>query len=163
MVLLNLGGRPAYLQSVQRRTWECYTRQKKGNDNGIFSCIQDVIDAVLEFMKIFIYILLEKNLAGGCLIWCFLFRLLFFSSIPKHHPALHHFSSGGVYYWSEIRDHPVENVHVTSSQCWKYLYIIPVTYFQCPKYWYIGLLIKLYQEQISDSHGHFNYFKINGY
>ena len=57
----------------------------EGNYHGLFRGRQDVIHAVLTFLKIFRSLLLNTNLAGGCLVFYLFFHIffyiLFFSTI----------------------------------------------------------------------------------
>ena len=58
------------------------------DDNIFFIGKQDVVRAVLAFMKIFGSLFLKKNIAGNCILCCLLFCLLSFSLIIIHHPEL---------------------------------------------------------------------------
>ena len=70
----------------------------EGGEHGMFRGKWDVVYEVLESLKIFISLLLKKNIVGGCLLCYLFFCLLFSSSIISQHPALCYFHSDWVYY-----------------------------------------------------------------
>ena len=84
--------------------------------HGYFIWRKDVFHSVLALMKIFIFILLKTKLVVGCILVCFIFCLLFFSSILRHHPELRYFYSGEVYSWNQIRVLPSGNVVIIILQ-----------------------------------------------
>ena len=48
-------------------------------------------------------ILLKTSLAGGCILWCFIFFLFLFSPILSHHYLLWYFNNSDLDSWSQIK------------------------------------------------------------